>query len=453
MLFPTVSFTLFFLALLAGWKVIPDRAEARTWFIALASLVFYGVASPPLLVYLLAWCALLTWAGRSDNLKLLPWAVAAGIGQLVFWRSFELLPRGNLPESVAHWATPLGVSFFTFQGLTYLFSRARGELAPWRFVDVVGFTSFFPTVFSGPILRAADWQRQMEQTPWRDCDDERFNRAMTWMSLGLFYKLCLSSLLADPVDAAWSEPGEQSASVLWLAAYAYGFQLYTDFAGYSFLAAAVALLMGFEVPRNFNQPYLATSLQEFWRRWHMSLSSWLRDYVYIGLLKGNALGKPRQVLNVMLTFFLCGAWHGFALHYLIWGLWQAVGVGYSSVARMVRPQASEPSAVLRVVYGLVTLQLVMLGWVWFRAPDTTTALAFFGGLFTNAWDWQPEHALTAALVLLAALVHLVEHRVVQGLQTVGRWPALAQVLGWAGVGVLVLMVSPAGLPPFIYFKY
>jgi D-alanyl-lipoteichoic acid acyltransferase DltB (MBOAT superfamily) len=352
---------------------------------------------------------------------------------------------------------PLGVSFFTFQGLTYLFSRRNKELTQaWSLPEVVAFVAFFPTVFSGPIMRATSWEQQMARDPRANRSPRTFSRAMSWMCLGLFYKLVLSTLLGETVDAAWSEPSEQNPLSLWLAVYGYAFQLYTDFCGYSYLAASVALLLGFEVPQNFNRPYAALSVQDFWRRWHMSLSSWLRDYLYIGTLKGNARGKAHQVGNVIITFLLCGAWHGFALHYLIWGAWQAVGVAFSTVTKLAKlPSIATRSTVARIAGWFVTFQFIAFGWVWFRAPDTPTAWAYLLALFNTGGSWQAEHGIVLVTLTVAALCHAGEARLAasgDGMDS-RRWPQSLQLALWTLALLAILAAAPAGLPPFIYFKY
>jgi len=453
MLFPTIGFTVFFFVVLAFWPLMRTTA-ARTLFLAVASGTFCAVASPALLLYVAAWAGLLTFAGKRREHGARVAVLSLALLQLVFWKAFETLPRGMLPEAVAHWVIPLGVSFFTFQGLTYLFARMKGTIdTPWDFTRVFAFCSFFPTIFSGPILRAKTWSEHLEQ-PVPLYTKSVVSRALGWVVLGLAYKLVLATLLGEIVDAAWSDPGEQPAAALWLAAYAYAFQLYADFAGYSLLAQAVALLLGFAIPANFDQPYLATSVQAFWRRWHMSFSTWLRDHLYIDLLGGNKHGRSRQIINVLVTFFLCGAWHGLALHYLIWGAWQAVAVAYSTVSRMVLGERAPPGRAKLVLHWLVAFHAAVFGWVWFRAPSAEAAVDYFSAMATTDWSWRPEYLTGIVLVLVALAVHVVEKRVLNGMTCFAdKAGAINRAVFWALAIVFVLMLSPAGLPPFIYFRY
>lgn len=449
MLFPTVTFTIFFLLFLAIWSQCEGSVSTREWLLATGTAIFYGAASLPMLAYLAAWTGVL-WVGgrmtRSDGSArgsvLLFSAVALGALQLAFWKGFELISRSDLPGFASHWAAPLGVSFFTFQGLTYLFQRHKGELSQaWSPVRLFAFCGFFPTVVSGPIVRAKDWLTQLETPSKPD-----LNVALSQLALGLTYKLVFSTLLGGFTDSLYSEPGQQAASSLALGLYAYSLQLYCDFCGYSLMASAVAGLMGFRIPDNFNRPYASKSVAEFWRRWHMSFSSWLKDYVYIDWLGGNRNGHVRQVLNVMTTFLLCGAWHGFALHYLIWGAWQAVAVAYSSVVRF-----KVPAWLSRIL----AMHIVALGWVWFRAGSASDALDYLNTLWTGQWRWDQDYVFVLVWLALAGLSHLFEFQILALLANAGRALRFvpAQALYWAAVVILTLLASPPGLPPFIYASY
>lgn len=442
MLFPTIEFVGFFLLFFFVWEAFGTTARRRQNLLAVASTVFYGAASPVMLLYLAVWSGVLTLAGRSPRRAVALGSVGAGILQLAFWKTFELFPRSDLPAPFSHWAIPLGVSFFTFQGLTYLFQRMKGELVePWPVLRVFSFCAFFPTVVSGPILRAKDWYRDVESPV-----DPKFEKAMAAIVLGLLYKLVFSTLLSGFTDSLYSEPAAQSSVGLGLGLYSYAFQLYCDFCGYSLMAYGVCALLGFEVPANFDRPYMATSVQEFWRRWHMSFSSWLRDYLYIAALGGNRKGPVRKILNVLATFTLCGAWHGFALHYIVWGAWHAVAVAWSSLSRL-----KIPGWVSRIL----AFHLVALGWVFFRASSVSDATDYLRALLAGTADWQNQYVLVLAWLAGAALLHLFEHRVLQGVAAGAaklRF-GLLQAVYWAALVVLILLASPPGMPPFIYASY
>ena len=442
MLFPTIEFTGFFLLFFLLWEGFGTTPLRRQNLLAAGSAVFYAAASPFMLAYLVAWTLVLWIAGRNPKRAVALGSVGAGILQLAFWKAFELVPRSELPPYLAHIAIPLGVSFFTFQGLTYLFQRMKGELPePWPLLRVFSFCAFFPTVVSGPILRARDWYRDLEApaTP-------NIEKAMAALVMGLLYKLVFSTLLAGFTDSLYSEPAAQNSLGLWLGLYAYAFQLYCDFCGYSLMAWGVCALLGFEVTANFDRPYMATSVQEFWRRWHMSFSQWLRDYLYIAALGGNRKGPVRKIINVLTTFMLCGAWHGFALHYLVWGAWHAVAVAWSSLSRL-----KIPGWLSRIL----AFHLVALGWVFFRANSLSDATDYLGTLFSSKAEWQSEYMLVLAWLVGAVLLHVFEHRILRGVADLAvrlRY-AVFQAGYWALLVVLVLLASPPGLPPFIYASY
>jgi D-alanyl-lipoteichoic acid acyltransferase DltB (MBOAT superfamily) len=447
MLFPTVTFTLFFFVFLSLWQLCGRTAAARERLLAAGTMIFYGFLSPAMLGYLAAWSLLLWWGGRTTgsekrSKRLAFVTLFAGILQLVFWKTFELFTRSDLPAPLDKWVIPVGVSFFTFQGLTYLFQRMKGELTdPWSGLRIFAFCGFFPTLLSGPIVRARAWLSNLEHPV-----APQMNQAMAALVLGLTYKLVFSTLLGGFTNSLYSEPAQQTALGAYLGLYAYSLQLYCDFCGYSLMAGAVASFLGFRLPDNFDRPYAAPSVAEFWRRWHISFSSWLKDYVYIAALGGNRKGPVRRVVNVMATFMLCGAWHGFALHYLIWGAWQAVSVAYSSVVRF-----RVPSWVARVVAGHV----VALGWVWFRAASASDALDYFQSLFTGSWAWDPEYILVIAWVAGAGLLHIYEKPFLAALSAGGARlrHAIPQAVYWTVLIVLTLLASPPGLPPFIYASY
>lgn len=442
MLFPTIEFTGFFLLFFLMWEAVGTTAVRRQNLLAVGSAIFYAAASPVMLAYLVAWTLVVGIAGRSGKLAVMLGSVGAGVLQLVFWKTFELFPRSDLPAAVAHIAIPLGVSFFTFQGLTYLFQRMKGELPEsWPLLRVFAFCAFFPTVVSGPILRARDWYRDLEVpvTP-------NIEKAMAALVMGLLYKLVFSTLLGGFTDSLYSEPAAQNTLGLWLGLYSYAFQLYCDFCGYSLMAWAVCTLLGFDVPANFDRPYMATSVQEFWRRWHVSLSTWLRDYLYIAALGGNRKGPVRKVFNVLATFTLCGAWHGFALHYLVWGFFHAVAVAWSTVTRL-----KIPAWLSRVL----AFHIVAIGWVFFRANSLSDACDYLQALVTSGPEWDNQYVLVLVWLVGAVFLHIYEHRIQGMLATVAtrlRFTVL-QASYWAVLVILVLLASPPGLPPFIYASY
>src|SRR6478735_3971803 len=257
---------------------------------------------------------------------------------------------------------PVGVSFFTFQGISYLVDVAKRRVPPASMLDILLLMSFFPHLVAGPIVRAADLVPQLQETP-------KLNRGMVSMGLllivwGLFKKAVIASELATRfVDPVFANPADHSALDLVLAAYGYAVQIYCDFSAYSDMAIGIAALLGYRFPRNFDQPYRAASLQEFWRRWHISLSAWLRDYLYIDALGG----KTRVYRNLILTMLLGGLWHGAAWTFVIWGALH--GTALAAERAWSHSRWSGLVAIPRWGAIVLTFHVVTLGWIFFRAAS------------------------------------------------------------------------------------
>lgn len=273
---------------------------------------------------------------------------------------------------------PLGISFFTFEFVHYLADAHAGRLAPpggeaarsaplgARLRHFLLFTLFFPTLLAGPIKRF-----QSFGPPAPAPAEEDLAAGLSRILQGLAKKVLLADTLAT-VALRLQQPELVSPLGLWLGTYAYAGQIYFDFSGYSDLAIGTALLFGYRVPENFDWPYVATSLQEFWRRWHISLSSWIRDYLFIPL-GGSRRSRLRVALNLLLVMALCGLWHGPAWHFVAWGLWHGAGLGLSRLYRLRFPAPERPGALVRAFHWLLTFHFVCIGWVLFAAPSLRAA--------------------------------------------------------------------------------
>ncbi len=278
-------------------------------------------------------------------------------------------------------AAPLGISFFTFEFVHYLVDAYRRQLAspseppaaepPPELTRFAAFALFFPTLLAGPIKRYQTF------VPLPRLGGEDLAYGLGRMLLGLGKKLLIADSVAPFALRLWV-PDQTSPTGLWLAMYAYAAQIYFDFSGYSDLAIGAARLLGYRVPENFDWPYLATDLPSFWRRWHSSLSSWIRDYLYIPL-GGNRGGPLRSSLNLILVMALCGLWHGAAWHFVVWGLWHGLGLALTRLWRGAAPDAEQPAAtpLRRALAGLLTFHFVCFGWLWFATPNLATALHCF----------------------------------------------------------------------------
>jgi D-alanyl-lipoteichoic acid acyltransferase DltB (MBOAT superfamily) len=302
---------------------------------------------------------------------------------------------------------PVGVSFFTFQALSYTIDVYRGKLPACRkLLDLALYLSFFPVLASGPILRAGHFLPQCAQP--RQAGARELGWGLTLFTIGLFEKVFLADGILGPfADAVFHAAPVASWRDAWLGAFAYSAQLFFDFAGYSASAIGVALCLGFAVPDNFRCPYAAIGFSDFWRRWHISLSSWLRDYLYFPL-GGNRRGAGRTYLNLMLTMLLGGLWHGAAWRFVAWGGLHGL---YLAAERPVRERFGDrPWAArwpVRLPAAFLTFCLVCVAWVFFRAPDFETAFAFVGKMLlgsANPSTIGGLRALTAATVIAAMFV-------------------------------------------------
>jgi alginate O-acetyltransferase complex protein AlgI len=356
-------------------------------------------------------------------------------------------------QTSLHIVLPLGISFYTFQALSYIIDVYRGEAeAMENFIDFSCFVSMFPHLVAGPILKFSFLAEQLKS---RSHSWDKFARGAAFFLLGLSKKVLLANPCGKIADAAF-ESATRTAFEAWSGLVAYAMQIYFDFSGYSDMAIGLGLLFGFVFARNFNAPYTATSLTDFWRRWHISLSSWLRDYLYIPL-GGNRLGEWRTCFNLFLTMLLGGLWHGASWTFVVWGALHGAVLAGERVFRKQFPRIMLPSMVRR---GL-TLGFVLVGWVFFRASTLPDALEYLAAMFRIL----PEHSLSPAFENLAVWTQqpylLLHFGLGLGVVFFGRqtweWtqvmtvPKAACVLTLGSMAVVALLTQDYN--PFIYFIF
>jgi len=483
-LFPTATFAAFFtLVFPLAWLL---RARPGPWRAAMlvASYAFYGWWDARFIL-LLAASSVVNWAlarglarleGRSRSL-LLGLGIAFNLGLLAFFKYAGFLVAtlraalGGLGLAAAlpaldAAATPLqaivlpvGISFFTFQALSYVVDVHRRAVEPVGLLDFALFLAFFPQLVAGPIVRATEFLPQL-RAPRRLARSDA-SRAALLVGAGVFKKVAVSSFLAGSiVDPVFGSPAAYSAPELLVAAYAYAVQIYADFSGYTDIAIGVALLLGFHFPQNFDRPYAATSLRDFWRRWHMTLSRWLRDYLYVPL-GGSRRGAARTYANLMLTMGLGGLWHGASLTFLAWGLLHGLGLAAERAAgRLLGPIAGRGGAAAAFAARVATFHLVCAGWILFRAPTFDVAADYLRGLTTG---WGAAAATQAGTLATPAVLAVVAGMLALQLAPAGAArhaaaayralpaPAQGALLGfWI---FLAFALSPEGVAPFIYFRF
>ena len=460
MLFHTQLFLLVFLPLTIGaYYFVAERRAMRTWVLIIASLAFYGywdLRFVPLLVGSV--CAnriLAKFYARRGRFLVIPAGIGLNLAIIgVFKYADFVMDTLALPFGWRHesWSIvlPLGISFFTFQQISYLVDLYRGRAPEYSFAEYALYVTFFPQLIAGPIVRHNEIIQQFSLSPLRDGLHERLSRGLALLIVGLFKKVMLADTLAqisDPVFAAAARGDALGFAEAWLAAAAFGLQIYFDFSGYSDMALGLGLLFGFSLPINFNAPYIATSIRDFWQRWHLTLSRFLRDYLYIPL-GGSRFGISRQIMALMITMLLGGLWHGAGWTFVVWGGLHGLALAVNHLWRRVG---------LRLPPALswaITMLFVFSAWVPFRAQSFTSAidmLSIMAGIQGWAMTIQdPETLWFTGLAAVAAILGPTSQQVM--LESLAPRRAVAVGLSTALVFVL-LKVGGGDNVEFIYFQF
>lgn len=473
MLFPTVEFAVFFFVVLALTWLLADRNEAKKLMLLVASYIFYGFWNwlyIPLLFGISAISFIIARgiqlsSSEKTNKKLLVCGVIICLSILFYYKyivffalslqdvlsAFNIHPVWNISTPML----PLGVSFFVFHAISLMGDSYRGKVKiKIRFFDSLLYVAFFPQLIAGPILRASTFLPQLAKRS--DPQVIRMNLALMLVCAGLFKKVVISNILATRlVDPVFASPESYSAADTLLAVYGYAAQIYCDFSGYTSIAAGCAIMLGYSFPRNFNAPYCAVDPQDFWRRWHISLSTWLRDYLYIPL-GGSKCSQPRTYLNLFITMVLGGLWHGANWTFVIWGMLHGLYLvihRYWSSIDLPSLKSFRSSSWWRWVSRILLFNAVCIGWVFFRAPSFDVAFAVFQsmtvpGLATLA---------TAPVIIVLLLGLFMQYRPRRWDMALERelshWPLLVRGVALAIVIFLIEVLGPSGVAPFIYFQF
>lgn len=475
MLFPTPEYALFFLVVFAAAWASRRSLCLHKALLLLASYFFYGYWDWRFLPLLVGISLVAAVVGRRLQVEARPAVrkafLATGVtlalsGLAVFKylgfasaavvQLLDLLGLRHTPVAIPEIALPVGVSFFVFHGISLMVDAWRGRI-PVRvtYLDSLLYVAFFPQLVAGPILRASNFLPQLAKPP--DPASVDAARALELIVVGLAKKVLVASYLATQlVDPVFASPMEHTGLEALLGVYAYAGQIYCDFSGYTDMAIGSALLLGYRFPENFDSPYHATSPQDFWHRWHISLSSWLRDYLFIPL-GGSKKGPNRTLVNLALTMVLGGLWHGAAWTFVIWGAFHGAGL----IVHRLWSQWEAP-AVVRLresaawTWGsrLLCFHFVCLGWVLFRAP-TLEATGEMLAAIASPWTTGPW--LSALIVLTVALGVLgtwfpMAWREAARAQF-AKLPVTAQGALFALVVLAIETAGPTGIAPFIYFQF
>jgi alginate O-acetyltransferase complex protein AlgI len=483
--FHSLAFFLFFPTVVALYFLTPPR---HRWALLLAaSYVFYGAWKPEYLILLVLSTAVdygvALRLGREQapgrRRALLAASLTLNFGVLFAFKYLGFF-AGSLGQGLRalglsheipgiHLLLPVGISFYTFQTVSYVIDVYRRDLEPEaHFGRFALYVSFFPQLVAGPIERATALLPQFRRTHRWDFD--RAVDGLGRMLWGLFKKVVVADRAARLVDAVYADPGSFQGATLVVATYAFAFQIYCDFSGYSDMAVGAARVLGFDLMRNFDRPYGASTLVDFWRRWHISLSTWFRDYVYVPL-GGSRAGSTRRMANVAAVFLLSGLWHGASWTFVAWGAYHGALMVASLGLQQLFRRAAEGRVVgrpirllVRALGVVVTFHLVCLGWVLFRARSLAHAGEILSRLpvsypvstlheILHLGPWPPGGAAVDLGILVLSIV------AVSGVELLGRTslpariPAVARWLAWATLCVWVALTAVQTHSPFIYFQF
>ena len=402
MAFNSLAFVLFFVIVALLYFIIPYKFR---WFIlSVASYYFYMCSKPEYVVIILFttcvsyYCAIKMNTQKNRKKKfILILAITINLGCLFLFKYLNFFDNSiivllkqfhlsyNVPE--LKWIVPLGISFYTLQTLSYLIDVYREEIAPERHFGYFAlYVSFFPTILSGPIERGKHLLPQLHKR--HDFNYDRVVEGMLLVFWGVFKKVVIADRIGNYVNLVYGNVHAYKGWTLIVATFFFGIQLYCDFSGYTDIAIGCAKILGYDLIKNFNLPYFSQSIQEFWRRWHISLSTWFKDYLYIPL-GGNRVSKSREYFNLTMVFLICGIWHGANWTFVIWGgihgLYQIVGKGTKKIrANIIKILHINSDGIFLKIYKiLITFCLVNFAWIFFRAKNLNDAIYIVENMFTG----------------------------------------------------------------------
>ena len=486
MLFNSLEFLIFFPIVVTLYFICPYRYR---WVLLLAASYYFYAAWRLEYIFLLLATTLISYTTallmarpgyQTKRAGLLVLGLGLNLGILFAFKYFNFFNDSlraafnqfNLFYNVPMFQMllPVGISFYTFQALGYIIDVYRGKLEPERHLGRFAlFVSFFPQLLAGPIERATNMLPQYYKN--FDFDEARVTSGLLLMLWGMFQKVVIADRLGLYVNTVYNNPAEWVGWPVLLATVFFAFQIYCDFAGYSDIAIGAARVMGFELMDNFRRPYFAQSPSDFWRRWHISLSSWFRDYLYIPL-GGNRVPVPRWYLNLMIVFLVSGLWHGAAWTFVIWGGLHGLYIVGEMASRGLRAKLAQrlgldqrPGA-KAVLGGVITFILVCLAWIFFRANSVADAFLILNNLapLTNfaslnaPWavvvdNPAQEMALSIALILLLELVHLVQAQQGRFLPSFWQRPFWVRWAVYLGLALAIMNLGITEEVPFIYLQF
>jgi alginate O-acetyltransferase complex protein AlgI len=467
MLFNSFHFVVFFVIVLSLNQSLRRWPGAQKLMLLAASYYFYGQWN---WLYL----ALILFSTVTDYMiglglvkvrrprQLLVISLLVNLGVLFFfkyanwaignWNAVDTLVGGSMTIAPLDLLLPVGISFYTFQSMSYTIDVYRGDSPPRRnFLDYSLFIAFFPQLVAGPIVRDGEFFKELDRD--RSLDFATVRQALVLIALGYVKKIVVADNLASVVDPVFDATVAQGFWDTLLAIYAFAFQIYCDFSGYTDIAIGCALLLGFRFPKNFNYPYVAESIQDFWRRWHMTLSRWLRDYLYISL-GGNRKSPARTRVNLLLTMLLGGLWHGASWNFVIWG---GLHGAYLAVERVIKkrwPGWNRDSRSMRLLRVFITFHLVCFAWIFFRAHDLSGVERILSGLgrFSLA-DFDADRHLGLCVVLAGLAWAQFLGNDTDLKQRIGNSDGPLFIGAMTTAMLMLIWFTPTTTAPFIYFQF
>ncbi len=474
LMFNSGLFLFLFLAFLIVYRVLQNNTVGRMVFVILFSLYFYYKSSSIYVLCLilvaisdyLIGLALSRTQKRCTRKLWVTVSVLINMGMLCYFKYTGLIIstiNRFISQPIELWdiALPIGISFFTFRSLSYIIDIYRNKIEPTHsFLDYLFFLSFFPPLVAGPVVRASDMLPQIRRRP--ELTGAMFAEGLFLIMTGVFKKVVISDYISiNFVDRIFDAPMLYTGLENLLGIYGYTLQIYCDFSGYSDMAIGIALLLGFRFPINFDSPYKSASITEFWRRWHITLSTWLRDYLYISM-GGNRVPLWRNYFNLFITMVIGGLWHGASWLFILWGAWHgAMLVLHKIFRKLFPPQPRGPvfTHAWHFISVIITFHVVAIGWVFFRADSLTVVSEMFTQISTS---FHPEvlsqfvegYRYIVVAIIVGYLLHYTPHKWALSIQnSLERTPLVIKALIFTIFIYFILQIRSSEIVPFIYLQF
>lgn len=465
MLFSTMTFISVFLPIVCGLYLI-SKKELHNPILLIASLIFYAWGEPRYLAIMLM-TIIITYLGSIAIEKFrykrlaLSITIIADLAFLIYFKYFNFILENinalfKTNIDFIHVIMPVGISFYTFHCISYLVDIYRNEVKAQKDIYKLAlYITLFPQLIAGPIVKYHEISEQLDE---REVNFEKVKRGVQRFIIGLAKKMLIANVMGTIADKIFMQPPDTfSPLIAWLGAISYTFQIFFDFSGYSDMAIGLCLIFGFVIPENFNFPYISKSITEFWRRWHISLSSWFRQYLYIPL-GGNRLGLKRQCINIGIVFILTGFWHGAAWNFIFWGMWNGAFIIFEKITNWHRESSKLWVNFIKHIYAIFVF---VIGWVMFRADSMPQAWEFIKNMFgcikvhNIAYNWSYYVGNIEIITFVAAIILSMpifskilfiprERKILR--TVVNVWLIILFV-------VSVAKVAASTYNPFIYFRF